>query len=520
MAGPVKVVIVEDNASDVDLCLRELRRSGFTVNHRVVDQEASLREALGGTDWDVVLSDYTLPRFSAMDALKVVRAHRPEIPFIIVTGTIDEESAVNCLKRGADNYVLKSNLARLGPAVEQSLRMRAERRQQRLLKAQLREAQKMEAVGQLATGIAHDFNNLLTAIQGYLQLARMHAPAGSPVENALSGIAQACQNGVDLTRSLLRFSRRGEAMYAPVDVVHLVDESARLFRHILPASIEIRANRPEGRSLWVHGDATQMQQVLMNLAVNARDAMPGGGTLTFSVAEMSAVTPRPAALRAREVEDDAILLTVEDTGHGMSEDVRRQVFDPFFTTKPRGQGTGLGLPMAQGVILDHGGWIDVESEPGRGTRFLILLPAWKPVAEPANEINGARATESLRASVLLLCPDRQHRAVMAETLVSAGCRVTQVDGMQEAAAVCGGAGRSYDLIVIDPGHGSASRPSHEELRRIGGPCPVILLRDPGTEGVRPPQPNEYPLDRPFTMGEFVGAVRRAIRAGNQGDRPR
>lgn len=138
MAGPVKVVIVEDNASDVDLCLRELRRSGFTVNHRVVDQEASLREALGGTDWDVVLSDYTLPRFSAMDALKVVRAHRPEIPFIIVTGTIDEESAVNCLKRGADNYVLKSNLARLGPAVEQSLRMRAERRQQRLLKAQLR----------------------------------------------------------------------------------------------------------------------------------------------------------------------------------------------------------------------------------------------------------------------------------------------------------------------------------------------------------------------------------------------
>ncbi len=258
---------------------------------------------------------------------------------------------------------------RLETANEQLTQEMSERK---LLQEQLNQSQKMEAVGQLAGGIAHDFNNLLTPILSYAQLVNDKLVESDPLRSHLSEITRAAERAASLTRQLLLFSRRQVVQPAIIDLNRLIDDTEKLLRRLIGENIELDTSF--GRDLWViEADPGQIEQVVMNLTVNARDAMPGGGRITI---ETSNVTLKPDADRVKPdlAPGDYVLLALSDAGEGMTEDVKAHIFEPFFTTKEVGKGTGLGLSTCFGIISQCGGGITVESVPKQGTTFFVYVP--------------------------------------------------------------------------------------------------------------------------------------------------
>jgi signal transduction histidine kinase len=238
------------------------------------------------------------------------------------------------------------------------------------LESELRQAQKLDAIGRLAGGIAHDFNNLLTAISGYAELA-LAEPGADPVRSELDEIHAAATRAAGLTRQLLAFSRQQELRLELVDINEIVGEMGGMLQRLIGTHVELVIDMAPGLRP-IEADPSQMQQVVLNLAVNARDAMPGGGRVD---------------VRTANVERDgrpAVVLSVADTGIGMDAETRERLFEPFFTTKVVGEGTGLGLATVHGIVEQSGGEIEVESEPGRGTTFRVVFSA-APQAEQSDQ---------------------------------------------------------------------------------------------------------------------------------------
>ncbi len=252
-----------------------------------------------------------------------------------------------------------------------------------LLEQQYRQAQKLESVGRLAGGVAHDFNNLLTVINGYADLLLADVGQRDPLAASVQEIRKAGERATSLTRQLLTFSRSQPADVRPVDLNQIVADQASLLRRLVGEDVELSISCAPGLGA-VMADPTQIQQVLMNLAVNSRDAMPSGGRLTIEISAADSLEAGGAIFPEAGPGPYAIL-TVSDTGSGMSDDVRAQAFDPFFTTKPVGQGTGLGLSTVYGIVRQLRGWISLHSEPGSGTSFRIGFPRTEQTvcAEPA-----------------------------------------------------------------------------------------------------------------------------------------
>ncbi len=372
--------------------------------------------------------------------------------------------------------------------------------ERRHLEEQLRQAQKMEAVGTLASGIAHDFNNLLTAIYGYTELAKATLPEGHAASEALDMVERAAHQASGVTRSLLTFSRKGGAHKQPFDLALTIRETIRLLRHVLPASIELKDDVPVDRPVCINGDAMQVQQVLMNLAVNARDAMPGGGRLTIRLRTDASPPPGRA------------IVTVEDTGAGMTEETRSRVFEPFYTTKPRGKGTGLGMAIIHGIVTDHRGVIDVESDLGHGTRLEVSLPCCEAAqAEPAGREDRQRAPG--RGERILVVEDDAHvRAIVTSSLRSRGYEVIQaVDGI-EAMEMMDTQGDRIELIVLDLDLPRKSGETClEEIRTRGVKTPVIITSGSVQWNVdAEAMPNVHTLRKPFQMVDLAGLVGRLI----------
>jgi two-component system, cell cycle sensor histidine kinase and response regulator CckA len=573
-SDPLRVLLVEDTDEDEALLLRALKSAGYVVTCRRVETAEAMLAALDAEAWHIVISDHSLPRFSSSDALACLRQRELDLPFIVVSGTIDEDGAIAILRAGAHDFVTKQNLARLGPAIRRELedaQVRAERREAqqnlatqrdflrlvldttptliyvkdsggrftlanqavadlygttvteliegdgwhaqvdqnrveqdviatgepRLVKAfettqrgtgaprwfdmryvplvlpdgtsqmlgigteitdqrhaedalrsseeQFRQAQKMEAIGQLAGGIAHDFNNLLTAILGYSELLRDQIANDPELAGDLAEIHKAGTRASELTAQLLAFSRKQVLEPRILNLNDAIADAERILRRVIGEDVSLEVGR-EPALLPIKADPGQIQQVIMNLAVNARDAMPRGGTLRMSTANVSRSTAGDE--RGTRVMAPHVVLAVSDTGSGISREVQARMFEPFFTTKGPGKGTGLGLSMVYGVISQSGGSIEVQSEPGHGTTFNIYLPACLDeievarVPEPMGRIDG-------NETILLVEDEPGVRELVHKILRSHGYSVLEAANPRAAMEIAATFANRLDLLLSD-----------------------------------------------------------------------
>jgi signal transduction histidine kinase len=329
---------------------------------------AALEE--GGVD--LILSDFSLPSFDGLAAAEIVRTRWPQIPLILVSGTLCEEQAVDSLKGGATDYVLKQRLFRLVPAVRRAMQEVAQRAERKRLEEQFIEMQKMEVIGQLASGVAHDFSNILGIIMGYSELIISDLGAESPQRRYAEEIRHASERAAWLTGQLLVFSRKQTIQPAVLDLSEVVRDFDKMLRRLIDENIEFTVHPGEqtGRIL---ADAGYVGQVLMNLVINARDAMPNGGKLTIA-AENVTLGEDDVRASVGERPGNFVVLRVSDTGMGMTDEVKARIFEAFFTTKPPGKGTGLGLATCRTIVTQSHGCIRVDSEAGKGTTFRIYFP--------------------------------------------------------------------------------------------------------------------------------------------------
>ena len=454
MSRPLRVLIVEDCDDDVEMLVRALQRGGYDVTFGRVQTADEMRAALGRTAWHVVISDYSLPSFSGPAALDVMKEAGKDLPFIIVSGTVGEETAVTALKAGAHDFLVKGHLARLVPAIEREIRDATQRRERtqaqealRQSEEQLRQSQKMEAIGRLAGGIAHDFNNLLTAILGYTEMLLDRTSDQPDLLGDLKEIKTASQRASALTRQLLAFSRKQALQPQILDLNATVSELEKMLRRVIGEDIHLRTVTQAGLGR-VKADPGQMEQVLMNLVVNARDAMPRGGTLTIETTN-AALPSALAGLQPNPSPGPYVALSVKDTGTGMTPEVRARIFEPFFTTKGSDKGTGLGLSMVYGIVTQSGGYITVDSERDKGTTFIVYLPgldaAVASTAVSSAPISSVGGTET----ILLVEDEPGIRELVRRILHRQGYTVLTAGNANEALETSDGHAGGIDLLISD-----------------------------------------------------------------------
>ncbi len=633
----VRILLLEDAPADALLIETELRKARLPIEIRRVETSAAYLDALKGFSPDLILSDYNMPQFNALEALRLLRDGGMAVPFILVTGSQTEEVAVECMRQGASDYILKSSLRRLPSAVLNALSKReAEREkekaeaemlrqrayfqtlientsdiitvvdtegviryespaverllgykphemvgrsvfefvhpedldrvrdvfgramedpgaatrsaefrylhkdgswrpleavgralveggkivggvassrdisQRKALEAQLRHSQKMETAGRLAGGVAHDFNNLLTTMLGYSDILLNRLREGDPLRQDVEEIKQSAERAAALTRQLLAFSRKQILAFSAVDLNALLSGMQKMLRRLIGEDVEL-AVAPAPDLGKVKADPGQIEQVVMNLAVNSRDAMPRGGRIVIRTQNVELRQPPVAGEREGFRPGPYALLSVADTGAGMTAEVMSHIFEPFFTTKEQGKGTGLGLATVYGIVKQSGGYIEVQSEPGRGTVFTLYLPHFQGTpadeAAPASRRRAAGGSET----ILLVEDERLVRNLCLEVLTKAGYAVLEAQNGEEALRLARENKRALDLIVTDvvmPGmsgrelakRATASHPRAKVLYLSGYMDDAVLRHGVMEEGVDL-------LQKPFTPDQLLQKIR-------------
>jgi signal transduction histidine kinase/CheY-like chemotaxis protein len=389
------------------------------------------------------------------------------------------------------------------------------------LEAQLRQSQKMEAVGRLAGGVAHDFNNLLTAILGYSSLMMDRIGPDNPLRRELDEIWNAGNRAASLTGQLLAFSRRQVLQPIPMDLNQVVEGIQTMLRRLIGEDVRLEAELDAG--LWpVRADPGQIEQVIMNLAVNARDAMPDGGRLTIRTANLD--LERGGRPGAEPASGQWVMLEIRDTGCGMDDETRSHVFEPFFTTKGPGKGTGLGLAVVYGIVKQSGGHIMVASAPGQGATLTILLPREDAPAEAFRNAAGGAPVGMGSGTVLVVEDEEAVRGLTVRVLRKAGYTVLEAPDADRAIELSRGHPGTIDLLFTDvvmPGMGGrdlatalgAERPGMQILFTSG-----YTERDSAALGLSGSGVSF--LQKPFSPARLVEVVRESLLSGTvAGQRP-
>ena len=567
--APISVVVVEDSPHDARFLIRALEKTGYAVTWEQTADAKGLRALLRARAWDMVFSDHNMPEFSGQEALEIVRAHDPHLPFVLVSGAIGEACAVALIKAGASDYLSKEHLSLAGHVVARVLNEAASRRARsqaeelyramvesspdgillideeglieranrqigallgmddpahlvgmdaltliapedqaraeellraviqehidrheaftitradqaqvhvevrgvrvqaaqderpallvtvrdvtahRQLEATFRHAQKMEAIGRLAGGVAHDFNNIVNVILAFADFLREDLPAEDDRQGHVSEILAASERASNLTRQLLTFSRRSAAQPRVLDVTRTLTNMQAMLHRILGEDVRVTIQLAE--RVWpVHIDEGHLEQVITNLAVNARDALPTGGEFRLEVLNRS-LRPGDAELAAGLEPGDHVLIRASDSGAGIPAEIHESIFDPFFTTKGSGRGTGLGLSTVYAILQQAKGRIQVSSPPGSGAVFSIWLP--RSVASPQVEVASARpppgGTVFTGRRVLLVEDEVSLRRATCRTLERLGFEVLEASDGREALALMRRRGGDVDLVLTD-----------------------------------------------------------------------
>ena len=379
------------------------------------------------------------------------------------------------------------------------------------LEEQLRQSQKMEAVGRLAGGIAHDFNNLLTVIGGYTETALAELPADAPTAALLREVRRAAESAASLTRRLLMFSRRQIVRLSPLDLNAIVTEVEQLLKRTLGEDIAIVTSLPSGVRP-IQGDATQLQQVLMNLAVNARDAMPRGGSLTIETTNV----PHDVLRRGNVPVTGTVELRLSDTGCGMSDATKAHIFEPFFTTKDLGRGAGLGLATVYAIVQGMGGTIQVASDPGRGTTFTMRFPASPIPIEVVPPSPAVPLTADLHGTETILVVEDEDtvRALTANVLKNAGYDVIEASGPAAALQMAERSTSAIHLLLSDvimPGFDGVEL--SKRFRKSHPHTPVLFMSgySDDTMAHHGLTVDQYRLlAKPFTTTNLLQKVREAL----------
>jgi two-component system, cell cycle sensor histidine kinase and response regulator CckA len=575
MKSPIHILHLEDDPNDARLINKTLAAEGVTCAITVVRNRDDFVAALERGGIDLVLSDSALPDFDGMSALKIVHANWPAIPLILVSGTMGEQRAIDSLKSGATDYILKDNLSRMAPAVCRAMQEVEERTgkrrteealqesdqllrtvfgespmgialvgvdgravltnaalekmlgytgeelsrmsfaefthpedcakdlelyqeliqgarqgyelekrylrkdgqavwarlsvslarenaghanfaiamvedmtERRRLEAQFIEAQKMEVVGHLASGVAHDFNNLLAVIMGYSDLVLMETGLNEALKGKLETIRAAAERAAGLTRQLLIFSRKQTVELIVLDVRDVLKDLDKILRRLIDENIKMTI-APGKQSGHIKADSGYVGQVLMNLVVNARDAMPKGGQLTIAT-NTETVDENYVRSHKGAIPGHYVVLSVSDTGTGMTEKVKAHLFEAFFTTKPKGKGTGLGLATCQTIVEQSGGFIDVSSEVGKGTTFKIYFPQVEQAPDVQAVDIQAKVSPRGTESLLVVEDDLSLRHLAVDVLLAQGYEVLSAQNGQEALHVMNNhKGSPIRLVITD-----------------------------------------------------------------------
>ncbi len=408
----IRVLQVEDSALDAELVLGELEADGIEYQSRLVEDEAQFLAELESFEPHIVLSDLSLPGFSGQQALDLLRQRDQETPFIFISATLGEEAAIEALRRGATDYILKQNPARLASAVRRALAEVEDQRGRRRAEEEMIRVQRFESLAMLAGGLSHDLRNLLQPL--LLAGDSLQDYKDDPRLARLGELVRDCgKRGLEMVHSMLSFAR-GARRAEQVRLGALVEAMELLLQGSVPRSVELSITAHDSELSFV-GNHTELQQCLLNLCLNAIQAMPDGGQLSVRSSRCD-LEPDFFIDGEDSYEGDYLCLTVRDSGDGMDEKTLQRLFEPFFTTKETG--TGLGLLSCKRIVASHGGVMRVESAPGKGTQFSLYLPlaelAQTSDEEPEEDLEGAAER------VLVVVEEAAQLSLLSDTLDAYG----------------------------------------------------------------------------------------------------
>ncbi|WP_457319954.1 ATP-binding protein [Stenotrophomonas sp. P5_B8] len=494
--GMLRVLLVEDSAEDAELMCEQMLDAGLEASFERVESAGELREALSRFSPDIVLSDLAMPGFSGNEALQIVRGWHPDVPFIFVSGTMGEENAVAALHQGANDYIIKHQPARLPSAVARAVRESRSSMDRQRVEAELMRAQRLESLSLLAAGLSHDLRNILQPLLIMPDLLK--ARTQDPQLHHLADIIAECgRRGHEMAESMLSFVRGSRKPSEQICIAHLFEAVELLLRSNLPAKVSLHLDVAD-EGLAVDANYTELQQVLLNLSLNAIQAMPNGGRLTL----------RAAADRDGQGEE-WLRISVTDEGTGMDADTLSHLFNPFFTTKANG--TGLGLISCKRIVEGVHGSIHVDSTVGVGTRFDLLLPM-QEVATDSEAVDQPIAAGTGQ-SILVVDGEATRLSLLGNALSSQGYHLQLAsDG---AAALRWMQQEAMPALVIADAGSKLLSASHllGEMAALGFRGPALVLEEADVTvplAVFPSTINVHVLRKPLEMQQVFRSVAEAL----------